>query len=95
MAEEIGLSCWNTFPARAYVIAGDQEQVDKAIRGGRSAFTRSSTSIYQDPRGLRKYDHTRLHSLATIQAEGRAARERFEKELAARGKRNWITTVPA
>jgi long-chain acyl-CoA synthetase len=37
--------------------------------------------IYLDPRGLRKYDHTRLHALKDIEAEGRAAHERFEKDL--------------
>src|SRR6056297_1243266 len=66
-----------------FVIAGDQEQVDKAIEV-QDRVHHIEHIIYQDPRGLRKYDHTRLHSLATVQAEGRAARERFEKELAAR-----------
>jgi long-chain acyl-CoA synthetase len=40
--------------------------------------------MYLDPRGMRKYDHTRLHALADIVAEGRVAHERLEPELAAR-----------
>ena len=32
--------------------------------------------VYLDPRGLRKYDHARLHSMHDVQAEGRAAVER-------------------
>ncbi|MEM9902196.1 MAG: AMP-binding protein [Pseudomonadota bacterium] len=66
-----------------FVVAGDQEQVDKVlsiqdrIQGIRHIF-------YQDARGLRKYDHSRLHALTDIVAEGRVAHERLEGELAAR-----------
>ncbi len=78
-----------------FVIAGDQEQVDKVIEvqekldaeaeaNGQEALHQIEHIIYQDSRGLRKYDHTKLHALADIQAEGRAAHERFEKELATR-----------
>ncbi len=66
-----------------FVICGDQEQVDKVIEV-QDRVPQIEHIIYQDPRGLRKYDHSKLHSLATIQAEGRAARERFERELAGR-----------
>jgi long-chain acyl-CoA synthetase len=63
-----------------FVVTGDQEQVDKVLEiqdrlpGIRHLF-------YQDPRGMRKYDHERLHALGDIVAEGRVAHERFEKEL--------------
>ncbi len=66
-----------------FAICGDQEQVDKVLEVQESV-NKIEHVIYQDPRGLRKYDHTTLHALADIQAEGRAAHERFEKELAAR-----------
>jgi long-chain acyl-CoA synthetase len=66
-----------------FVICGDQEQVDKVIEV-QEGVPQIEHIIYQDPRGLRKYDHTKLHALADVQAEGRAAHERFEKELAAR-----------
>ena len=66
-----------------FVVCGDQEQVDKVIEVQETVH-QIEHIIYQDARGLRKYDHTKLHSLADIQAEGRAAHERFEKELADR-----------
>jgi long-chain acyl-CoA synthetase len=66
-----------------FVIAGDQEQVDKVIEV-QERVHQIEHIIYQDPRGLRKYDHTKLHALSDVKAEGRAAHERFEKELATR-----------
>ena len=66
-----------------FVICGDQEQVDKVIEV-QERVPQIEHIIYQDARGLRKYDHSKLHALASVQAEGRAARERFERELAAR-----------
>lgn len=63
-----------------FIVAGDQEQVDKVLEvqdrvGGIEHI------IYIDPRGLRKYDHARLHAFTDVQAEGEAAHERFEAEL--------------
>ena len=66
-----------------FVVCGDQEQVDKVIEV-QGRVPQIEHIIYQDPRGLRKYDHTKLHALADVQAEGRAAHERFEKELKTR-----------
>ncbi len=66
-----------------FVVAGDQEQVDKVIEVQDRVHCVEHI-IYLDPRGLRKYDHTRLHALKDIEAEGRAAHERYEAELAAR-----------
>ncbi|MGI3185154.1 AMP-binding protein [Nioella aestuarii] len=66
-----------------FVVCGDQEQVDKVIEVQETVH-QIEHIIYQDSRGLRKYDHTKLHALADIQADGRAAHERFEAELAER-----------
>ncbi len=66
-----------------FVVAGDQEQVDKVIEVQDRVHCVEHI-IYLDPRGLRKYDHTRLHALKDIEAEGRAAHERYEAELAER-----------
>ncbi|PWK59740.1 AMP-binding protein [Roseicyclus mahoneyensis] len=66
-----------------FVICGDQEQVDKVLEV-QERVPQIEHIIYQDARGLRKYDHTKLHSLASVQAEGRAAQERLGRELAAR-----------
>ena len=66
-----------------FVVCGDQEQVDKVIEA-QEKLHHIEHIIYQDARGLRKYDHSRLHALKDVQAEGRAARERFAAELKAR-----------
>jgi long-chain acyl-CoA synthetase len=66
-----------------YVVAGDQEQVDKVLEV-QDRLPNLEHMMYLDPRGLRKYDHTRLHALKDVAAEGRVAHERFEKILAER-----------
>ena len=66
-----------------FVICGDQEQVDKVLEV-QERVPQIEHIIYQDARGMRKYDHSKLHSLASVQAEGRAAHERLGKELATR-----------
>ncbi|MBV1866965.1 MAG: AMP-binding protein [Marinosulfonomonas sp.] len=66
-----------------FVIVGDQEQVDKVLEV-QDRVQDIAHMVYLDPRGLRKYDHARLHSMADVQAEGRVAHERYEAELAAR-----------
>ncbi|NRB01313.1 MAG: AMP-binding protein, partial [Rhodobacteraceae bacterium] len=53
-----------------YVIAGDQEQVDKVIEI-QERIAGVEQIIYADARGLRKYDHTRMHALADVMATGR------------------------
>ncbi|HHS88947.1 MAG TPA: long-chain fatty acid--CoA ligase, partial [Rhodobacteraceae bacterium] len=63
-----------------FVIAEDQEQVDKVLEVQDRAKAIEHI-VYLDPRGLRKYDHTHLHSLKVVQAEGRAAHERLTPEL--------------
>ena len=66
-----------------FVIAADQEQVDKVIEV-QEDLHQFEHMIYVDPRGMRKYDHTRLHEFSHVQAQGRAARDEFSKELESR-----------
>jgi long-chain acyl-CoA synthetase len=63
-----------------FVIAGDQEQVDKVI-DVQDQLENFEELIYLDPRGLRKYDHSKLHSFTGIQDRGRAAKDRLMPEL--------------
>ncbi|MEE9429243.1 MAG: AMP-binding protein, partial [Paracoccaceae bacterium] len=64
----------------SFVVAGDQEQVDKVLEI-QDQVQEIKHIVYLDPRGLRKYDHARMHSIHDMQAEGRVAHERFEAEL--------------
>ena len=66
-----------------FVIAGDQEQVDKVldVQGQLTQFERM---IYLDPRGMRKYDHAALDQYSAVQDMGRKARDKHIKELEAR-----------
>ncbi|EBA08256.1 AMP-binding protein [Sagittula stellata] len=63
-----------------FVVVADQEQVDKVIEVQESLH-QFEHMIYVDPRGLRKYDHTRLHDYAHVQDQGRAARDELIGEL--------------
>ena len=75
-----------------FVIAGDQEQVDKVMEV-QAELPVIEHILYLDPRGMRKYDHAHLHSLSDVQAEGRAARDRLMGELQAReGKLDYDAT---
>lgn len=69
-----------------FVIVEDQEQVDKVIEV-QDQLHQFEHMIYLDPRGLRKYDHRRLHEFSHIQEQGRAARDEFGPELKARTAR--------
>ncbi|MFP3384704.1 AMP-binding protein [Tritonibacter sp. SIMBA_163] len=76
----------------AYVIAGDQEQVDKVVEI-KDQLTNLKHMIYIDPRGLRKYDHSHLHQYSHVQEQGRAARDELSADLAARrGKLDYEST---
>ncbi len=66
-----------------FVFCEDQEQVDKVIEIQEKVHHIEHV-IYVEPRGLRKYDHSHLHWIRDVQAEGRAAQQRFGAELAAR-----------
>jgi long-chain acyl-CoA synthetase len=66
-----------------YVIAGDQEQVDKVLEI-QSDLPNFEQMIYLDPRGLRKYDHMHLHSYAGTLENGRAKSSALAAELKSR-----------
>jgi len=53
-----------------FVIAGDQEQVDKVLEI-QSNLPDFEQMIYLDGRGLRKYDHSKLHSFTSIMENGK------------------------
>ncbi|PWL33736.1 MAG: long-chain fatty acid--CoA ligase, partial [Marivita sp. XM-24bin2] len=55
-----------------FAIVSDQEQVDKVIEI-QDDLHQFEHMIYLDPRGLRKYDHRRLHQFSHVQDQGRAA----------------------
>ncbi|WP_299694509.1 AMP-binding protein [uncultured Tateyamaria sp.] len=57
-----------------FVVVGDQEQVDKVIEV-QAQLPEFEQMIYLDPRGLRKYDHSKLHQYSHVQDAGRAKRD--------------------
>jgi long-chain acyl-CoA synthetase len=57
----------------AFIVAEDQEQVDKILAIS-DRLPRLRTIVYDDPRGLKKYDHTHLHDFDDVQALGKKAR---------------------
>jgi long-chain acyl-CoA synthetase len=63
-----------------FAIVADQEQVDKVLEV-QDKLHQFEHLIYIDPRGLRRYDHSRLHEYSHVQAQGRAARDEFVAEL--------------
>ena len=69
-----------------FIIAGDQEQVDKVIEI-QDQLPDFEQMVYLDPRGLRKYDHARLHQYSHIQAAGRAKRDELLGEITRRQER--------
>ena len=66
-----------------FVVAGDQEQVDKVLEC-RSKLAALELVVYLDPRGLRNYDHGKLISFADLQSDGGAAVRDLESELESR-----------
>ena len=53
-----------------FVVAGDQEQVDKILEI-QSKLPAFEQMIYLDGRGLRKYDHSKLHSFLSVMESGK------------------------
>ena len=53
-----------------FVVAGDQEQVDKILEI-QSKLPDFEQMIYLDGRGLRKYDHSKLHSFLSVMESGK------------------------
>lgn len=66
-----------------FAVVEDQEQVDKLIEI-QDELHQLEHILYVDPRGLRKYDHHRLHRFTDIQDQGRAAYYEFIEDLKAR-----------
>jgi len=64
-------------------VVGDQEQVDKIIEV-QAQLPDFERMVYLDPRGLRKYDHSKLDQYSAVQELGRANREKHIAELEAR-----------
>ncbi len=64
-----------------YAVVEDQEQVDKLA----SVDVELEGIVYDEPRGLRDYDHTRLHSLDDVIATGKGVEDpsRLDQEIAA------------
>jgi long-chain acyl-CoA synthetase len=55
-----------------FAVVQDQEQVDK-VRSYGDKMPALEQVIYDEPRGMRDYDHTGLHSFVGVQEAGRAA----------------------
>ncbi|QFT79195.1 Long-chain-fatty-acid--CoA ligase FadD15 [Roseovarius sp. THAF27] len=66
-----------------FAIVEDQEQVDKII-DIQDQLHQFEHMIYVDPRGLRKYDHGKLHPFTEVQEQGREAKDTLMSELKAR-----------
>ncbi len=66
-----------------FAIVEDQEQVDKII-DIQDQLHQFEHMIYIDPRGLRKYDHHKLHEFSHVQDQGRAAYDEFIEGLKTR-----------
>jgi long-chain acyl-CoA synthetase len=63
-----------------FVIAGDQEQVDKVLEI-QSKLPDFEQMIYLDGRGLRKYDHSKLHSFASVMENGKNSGQNSKSTL--------------
>jgi long-chain acyl-CoA synthetase len=68
-------------------VVQDQEQVDKLLSMG-DQLPQLRMIVYDEPRGLRDYDHSRLLSFAQVQAAGRAAIERGVRDA-------WLAGIAA
>jgi long-chain acyl-CoA synthetase len=78
-----------------FAIGEDQEQVDKLLEI-KDACPRLETIVYDDPRGLRKYDQAFLHSYKDVQEKGRGRRRKdpaFITDEIARGKGSDIAII--
>ena len=80
-----------------FAVVEDQEQVDKIIQVA-SRLPALKAILYDEKRGLRDYDHAKLHALAGIIAKGREALGRTEAAsqldaAIARGKGSDIAVI--
>jgi len=58
-----------------FAVCEDQEQVDKLLEI-KDSCPRLESIVYDDPRGMRKYQHSFLHSYKDVQANGHQRREK-------------------
>lgn len=63
-----------------FIIAENQEQVDK-IQSVADRLPNLRHVVYRDPRGLRKYDHSKLHSFTGVQDLGRQNAAKHQDEM--------------
>ena len=82
----------------AFAVVEDQEQVDKLLSISDRLHTLRHI-VYQDPRGLAKYDHTRLHSIEDVQHLGNDAlkvdkgKDKWWRDEIARGQGSDISVM--
>ena len=76
-----------------FAVVGDQEQVDKVIEV-QDQLHQFEHMIYLDPRGLRKYDHHKLHSSPTCRNRA-VPRDEVHRGAEGAAVPSWITTAPA
>ena len=69
----------------SFVVCQDQEQVDKILSMG-DELERLRHVIYDEPRGLRDYNHSKLHSILHVQKLGREV-------LSRDGDSAWLKSV--
>ena len=63
-----------------YVVAGDQEQVDKVLEA-RDKLPNLKQILYLDPRGMRHYNHDNINSCDKVEEWGRSEEVRLGSEL--------------
>ncbi len=66
-----------------FAVAGDQEQVDKILQS-QDVLPDLEQVIYLDPRGMRKYDRSRLHEYGEVEDMGRSCGKDIALELVRR-----------
>ncbi len=69
-----------------FAVCQDQEQVDKLM--SMETLTGLDHIIYDEPRGLRDYDHTQLHHVDTVQQLGR---DRLQSDASA--EQQWLDVI--
>lgn len=67
-----------------FAIVGDQEQVDKLAEAKEKA-SNPEYVVYLDGRGLRKYDHTAMCSVADLKAKGKASNRQADMNAIVQG----------
>ena len=90
VAEEMGYALDHC--GARFVVAGDQEQVDKVIEM-KPDLPRVEFILFHDERGLRKYDSAHLGSLRELQEKGRAGSAQWLPELQRRRQAIGETTT--